>query len=100
MSIPSELPEGITINQYFIENDELEVPMQEIDTVICEKCDIHFQSVIFMLNNKYEGIVRVVPSGHIVWRNFLPKDKDKRINMLANNLQLKLDKHAERHNND
>jgi len=94
------LPEGITLNKAKGDSLELENTVETIHFVKCTYCDIYFEGLLITNYGRHEGVINIMPSNTFIWRNVLPKDRNKSIKMLFNNLALKLDKHNERHSND
>lgn len=93
------LPEGITFNGQPDDSLELELIHETINTTKCPSCDVSFESILVSNNGRHEGIVQAI-GGKIIWKNALPKDRIRSINILNENLVLKLDNHKERHKND
>jgi hypothetical protein len=96
------LPEGITLNNLKDDDTELDLDstIENIDSIQCNFCNISFESLLITSFGRHEGVVRIMPSDTDVWKNPLPKDRNKSIKMLKDTLILKIDKHKERHNND
>lgn len=93
------LPEGITINKGNVDFS-YEVEYEIIKTIKCDKCDISYDAFLLTNGNRHEGKIVVNPSNSITWKNTLSKDKNKAIKNLLENLQLRIDRHKERCNND
>ena len=100
MTENDELPEGITINKKDNYSFDLENQEEEINSSICKKCDIEFHAILYTSNKRHSGAIIAKPSGLVAWKNSLPKDRERSIEILNKNLYEKLDIHNERHNND
>jgi len=100
MSINQELPDGITYNTRSSNEIELDCTNEVINSTKCNKCDLCLESILINISGRHEGYVKATPSGNIVWKNSLPKDRVRSIKILDEALIDKLDKHKERHKND
>jgi hypothetical protein len=103
MSNENALPDGISLNKpkENLEFDK-EIQKETINSSVCSKCPISFESVLFTDNNRHSGqiILKVDNGDSIVWNNSLPKDRVRSIKLLDEALQQKLDIHSRRHKND
>jgi hypothetical protein len=95
-----ELPEGITYNDASFNEIELDFVEEVVNDTKCNVCELHLQGLLVTINNRHEGIIKMIPSGNVLWKNALPKDKVRCLKMINENLMIKLDKHKERHKND
>jgi hypothetical protein len=95
-----ELPEGVTYNNANFNEIKLDFVEEVVNDTKCNVCGLHLQGLLVTINNKHEGVVKMIPSGNVLWKNVLPKDKVRCIKMINDSLIAKLDKHKERHKND
>ena len=95
-----ELPEGITYNNSVSREIELDFIEEVINSTKCNQCDLHLRASLVTINNRHEGTIIMVPSGNILWKNALPKDRVRCIKLIDEALVAKFDKHKERHKND
>ena len=93
-----ELPSGITYND--VNHREIEIDLSEeiVESITCAKCQLIFNSILITIGNRHSGTIKA--NDKIVWENLLPKNREKSITILKENLIVKLNKHKERHNND
>lgn len=96
----SDLPEGITLNSIKDDTIELDLLTEKVYTIRCKSCDVSFEGVLITNFGRHEGVIKVIPSNTQIWKNPLPKDRNKSIKMLNDTLVSKLEKHRERHKND
>lgn len=95
-----ELPDGITLNSVKEEPIELDKVTEAVYSMRCKVCSIYFEGSLLTNFGRHEGVIKVMPSEVLAWKNPLPKDRNKSIKMLIDNLSTKLDKHIERDHND
>jgi len=95
-----QLPDGITLNAEHDQPINIDRQQEVINTTKCNKCNVIFESILITMGSRHEGIVKVVGSQNNAWKNSLPKDRVRCMNMLNEILITKLDKHKERDHND
>jgi len=89
-----ELPEGVTINDY--DYQEQEVPPHEfLKSWNCVNCNMELEAFLIGENGRYRGQIRIVRNDSIAWQGSLPRDRDKAVKALLEELQRRSLRHTE-----
>ena len=91
-----ELPEGITFSREAIAQEEV-VPVDYHLMWDCSKCGLAFDAFILAPNSRYEGLIRNRKTLAEIWSNKLPRDRNKAIKFLRENLERKVENHKKGH---
>lgn len=100
MTINQELPDGITYNDAHDNKIVIDTVEETINQSKCVKCNFNLEAILIFNGTRHSGILKTVPKNIIIWKNTLPKDRMRSINLLNENLSIKLENHKERHKND
>ena len=91
-----ELPEGVTLNTSH-ESLELEQAREEVvQHWTCGHCPAIIEALLLQLGRSHQGSVRFNKI-RTIWQNPVPRDRERAIKVLQENLAKKVERHLEDH---
>lgn len=92
------LPDGITLAAG--QNGDLEeevVPFEHHIIWGCDKCNLSLEAFLLTPNGRFEGLIRNRHTQYELWFNKLPREYNKALKYLEENLQRKVENHKRNH---